>query len=159
MASAGAACASHVRGAGAAQLGHPVQRAAHGASARRRRYTAAAWLGDGAARRADGGTAPAHGRRRGGRGGTAAVRAAWLRTAAVGMRAVRARLGRDGIVTGEACGSGREAVGGGRRERGLLSGRAAHSPDSGFKSRHRHGAWQPCGNGALPRGPGAARGV
>jgi hypothetical protein len=90
-------------------------------------------LGDGAAWRADGGTAPAHdrrrgtvahwhrdggargvtvtGERRGGRGSTAAARAAWLGIAVVGMRAVGARLGRDSDATGKACSGGREAVG------------------------------------------------
>jgi hypothetical protein len=51
------------------------------------------------------------GEQRGSRGGTAAVQAARLRTAAVGTRAVGARLGQDGGGMGEACGGGREAVG------------------------------------------------
>jgi hypothetical protein len=46
----------HSAGAGTAQLGRPAC-AAHGAAAAR--------LSDDAARHADGGTAPAHGRRRG----------------------------------------------------------------------------------------------
>jgi hypothetical protein len=46
-----------------------------------------------------------------------------------------------------------------RRGRGELSGRAARCPDSGFKPQCRCGDWRPRGNGALPHGPGAARGV
>jgi hypothetical protein len=85
-----------------------------------------------------------------------------------------ARRDGDGRVAKEAVGTGGggpgdgtigEAVGataarvrrsGGGRERGRLSGRAARCPDSGFKPRRLRGAWQPRGNGALPRRPGAA---
>jgi hypothetical protein len=32
-------------------------------------------------------------------------------------------------------------------------------PDNSFNTLERHDVWQPCGNGALPGGPGAAHGV
>jgi hypothetical protein len=87
---------------------------------------------------------------RGGRGSTAAVRAARLRTAA---RSGRRRDGRGGLS------------GGGRSERGgrarcdAVGRRTARAIDSGFKPRRRRGAWQPRGNGALPHGPGTAHEV
>jgi hypothetical protein len=68
---------------------------------------------------------------------------------AVGRRVARARRSLSGR-RGEA-----SAVGRARQ----LSGRAARCPDSGFKPRHRHGAWRPCGSGALPHGPSAVRDV
>jgi hypothetical protein len=135
----------------------------------RPRCTVRAWLGDGAAWRADGGTAPAHerrrgtvahwrrdggargvtatGERRGGRGSTAVVRAARLRTVVVGMRAVGARLDRDSGATGKACSGGREAVG--RAASGVRRGREAASTWalSGALSQQRR---------ALPCGPGTA---
>jgi hypothetical protein len=63
---------------------------------------------------------------------------------------------------GEAVGravSARALSGRRRRGRGELSGRVARCPDSGFKPRRQRGVWRPRGNGALPCGPGAARGV
>jgi hypothetical protein len=70
------------------------------------------------------------------------------------------RRGQDerGEAVGRAA-SARALSGRRRRRRGELSGRAARCPDSGFKPRRRRGAWRPRGNGALPRGPGTARGV
>jgi hypothetical protein len=156
------------RGAGAAQLGRPVQRVAHGASAWRRRGSARRRRCSTRRRRHGADT-----RETAGNDGSP-VRRRRRDTTATGERRVR-WLGwhgggpGDGTV-GEAVGAtaartrrsggGREARSGGRRrERGRLSGRAARCPDSGFKPRCRCGAWQQRGNGALPRGPGAARGV
>jgi hypothetical protein len=120
----------------------------------RRERVAAARHGDGAARRADGGTTSAQGRRRGTAAHRRGVKATGERREAVGLAQRRSErhgfgpwLGRDGGATGEA--SCREA--GGASEAGCR--------DSGFKPRRLRGAWQPCGNGVLPRGPGAARGV
>jgi hypothetical protein len=109
---------AQVRGASAAQLGRPAhgrRRGTGGSTARGR------WRG-----------VTVTGERRGGRGGTAAIRAT--------VRSAR-RSGRQ------------------RRERGQVSGRVARCPDSGFKPRRRRGTWQPRGVGALPRGPGTAHGV
>jgi hypothetical protein len=38
-------------------------------------------------------------------------------------------------------------------------GTPARGPNSAFNALEQRGAWQPRGNGALPGGPGAARGV
>jgi hypothetical protein len=59
----------------------------------------------------------------------------------------------------EASGRGEALSGRRRRGRGELSRRATSYPNNGFKPRHWRSTWQPRGNGALPRGPGAARGV
>jgi hypothetical protein len=70
------------------------------------------------------------------------------------------RRGQD--ERGEAVGrptSARALLGRWRRGRGELSGRAARCPDNGFKPWRQRGACRPRGNGTLPRGPSAARGV
>jgi hypothetical protein len=129
-----------VRGADAARVRGPLPRGARPglASAGAARACACGASCGGAARRADGGTAPVHRRRasgeRGGRDGTMAVRA-MARSARPAVRRRAARARRSGAAlsataTAAAQKAGR-AVG---RARGVLSGRV------------------------LPRGPGAARG-
>jgi hypothetical protein len=151
----------------AAQLGRPVQRATHSASAWRHgpaaRGSAAALLGEPAAarhRRTGNGGSPARRRRR----GAASTGEVPVRTAAGSARRSGRRCGRqDGRNTGtvgEAVGTqaARARRRSGRRRRAesgaavrrALSGRVARCPDSSFKPRHR------CG--VLPRGPGSARG-
>jgi hypothetical protein len=77
--------------------------------------------------------------------------AAHARWGAVGRRAAW----RGGRETG---GRGEATLSGGRGRARQLSGCAARCPDSGFKPRRRRGTWRPCGSGALPHGPSAARG-
>jgi hypothetical protein len=131
-ASAGAACA--------AQLGRPAQ------------HAAVTWHG--AARWADGGTAPAHGRLR----GTAAHRrgddgAAWRRRVSGERREVATDPGIGGFGPrrsgrrhewGERSGGERHGWGElsrrRRHGRGELSGCAARCPDSSFNPRRRRGA-------------------
>jgi hypothetical protein len=67
----------------------------------------------------------------------------------------RRRRGRDGARRGEAVGTAAAA----RSERRCAVGTPTHGPDSAFNARARHGAWQPCGNGALPGGPSADSGI
>jgi hypothetical protein len=55
--------------------------------------------------------------------------------------------------------SGARRSGGGREGRDGAVGTSARGPGSAFNVRELHGAWHPRGNGALPRGPGAARDV
>jgi hypothetical protein len=151
---------ARVRVCGGPARPRPAQRAAHGTSARRHcpaaRHQRTGDDGDGGSpATATGGRGEAAGR----------VRATWLRTAAVGARAVgaaawsgRQREGRGGgqRAAGAECGVRRRC----RRAwaSGALSGRAARCPDSGFRPRCRRGTWRPHGSGTLPRGPSAARG-
>jgi hypothetical protein len=133
---AGAACgigSAHARGA------------RRGSAARRRRGSPA---------HRDGGVgASAHRRRRRRRARTRAVgrptAAAGGAREAVGRRTARARQRRGDAWRGR----GERA----RREEGAVGTTLSRCPDSGFKPRHRRGAWQPRGSGALPRGPGPAR--
>jgi hypothetical protein len=148
---------------------------AHGAGAAHGHAgTARDGLTGGAARWANGDTAPAHGRRprkwrltgagtaaRRDGDGRAARRPGWhggspgdaaSDRGAVGMAARAVRR-----VGGRCQGGGR----GTRRASGRY--RAADAtrgcPDSVLKARERCGAWKPRGNGTLPGGPDAARGV
>jgi hypothetical protein len=101
--------------------------------------------------------------KRGGRNGTAAVRATVQSARQLSGR----RLGRDGSARGEAAVGERRARGGrgtgGRgeatvgRRRGVRGAVGTRGPDSGLKPRCRRGTWRPRGSGALPHGPGAVR--
>jgi hypothetical protein len=98
------------------------------------------------------GGSPARGRRRGmtatgeRRGGMATDRTS----------AASDRGGWDGGTRGKASGGQREAVGRAASGARRAGGRPAVPTAAACE---RRGAWQPCGNGALPGGPGAARGV
>jgi hypothetical protein len=67
------------------------------------------------------------------------------------------------LRTGRAC--GRDGTREARRRRGQrgmvgrVVGTPTRGPDSALKAHERCSTWQPCGNGALPGGPDAARGV
>jgi hypothetical protein len=122
-------------------------------SVSRRRHGADAWetaRNDGSPARGWRRGVTATAERRGGRGGTAMVRAARLRTAAVGTW-----LGRDGGATGEACGGGREAFG-----RAASDARCDRG-DGGAREADCWDVWRAVPTAALSRGRrrGTARGV
>jgi hypothetical protein len=149
----------HSAGAGAAQLGRPAHRAAHGMSTRRRGL-ATALLGEPTAARrrrtGDGEERAAHRRGDGGAarhdGGGRAVRWPGRRSGRRGFRPRRS--GRRRERRGERAGA--VVRSGGGREADCRDARRA-VPIAALSCRRRRGAWQPQGNGALPRGPGPAR--
>jgi hypothetical protein len=83
-----------------------------------------------------------------------AVRATQLRTTAVGTRAVGA------VARGARWRAGGvRPSGGGHEGQDGAVGTLARGPNNAFNARELRSVWQPRGNGALPSGPGAARGV
>jgi hypothetical protein len=96
------------------------------------------------------------GRRRGRRGGELSGR----RRLARGSRET---AGAGEVTVGATAVRARRALSGRRDEAGAVGwawvSEAAIGTRDGFKPQHRRGAWWPRGSGAIPRGPGAARGV
>jgi hypothetical protein len=73
----------------------------------------------------------------------------------VGFSPSDGAVGTSAVETGEARRFGQRR----RRGRNGAVGTPARGPNIAFNVLEQRGTWQPRGNGALPGGPGAARGV